>query len=391
MALNKMNKTRALIIFIVLSVMLLTASLLHSEASTDDERNTDKAASSELNRALTDKFFKVALDSFNEKDYTAAKKQFEAILSVYPGHAPSKRYLEKTYSYLNSIKTKQKSSKEIAKLLKKAITCNDKGDHENAKKLFNHVLVIDPNNETASSYLGKIDNSINTIAAAHVNELYTQALELYINGKYAEAIKYFEATTMAALKYFDAVILDNSQRLDTLDFINDSKQKIKEDAERVETLAKEKVRERVLSNYSRGEKFFTRGYYKAALAELEEGLKIASTYGFKDELSQIEKMASETKSILASDTFKAAEKHFEKGELEDAYESYAEALKYNPENSKAKSRYEKLKETLAQKYYEKGMELMMDDKTDNAKEYFKKALVYQTDKKEVIRALERIK
>ncbi|MBN1621633.1 MAG: tetratricopeptide repeat protein [Endomicrobiales bacterium] len=353
--------------------------------------------------SLLDKYFRIALDSYERKDYDTAEKQFNAILSINPEHAPSKEYLDKTTqalklnikdnlrkieTFLNKAEKaliKQKYSKaekyfskvlsidpgnetarnglknieislieirkqkrkeqdwnKIEKLWRNALEYYEKGDYDNAKIIFKKILSIDPEHQASKEYMSKFDNSLKTIAAAHVNELYTHALELYIEGNYAEAIKYFETTTIAALKYFEAVVWTQPQRLDTIEFVQDCRQKLKEQEERIETMELAKIKQRVSEIYVRGQKYYDRGYFKAAFKELKQGKDI-------------------------SDKFKVGE-----------YSKKINAL------------LKLAGQELSQENYELGMTAFTKGNLEDAKKYFKKSLYYQPDKKESQRALERI-
>jgi len=66
-------------------------------------------------------------------------------------------------------------------------------------------------------------------------------------------------------------------------------------------------------------------------------------------------------------------------------------LNYNPDNLTARVEMEKINKELGQKYYEKGMSYFSRGEMGKARDAFRKALEYEPDKPEALRALDRIK
>lgn len=340
---------------------------------------------------LTGEFYKIAVESFQQKDYPTALKQFEAILKIDPEHKPSQEYLEKTRLILDSIKYRRGNAKRIEKMWKNAKESYEKGDFTRARQLFASILAIEPDHQGAKDYMTKLDSSLARMASVHVNELYSQAIEMYSEGKYAEAKKYFEATTMAALKYFEAVVLDSPQRLDTLEFIADSEEKLREQRDKTGNMEREKVEARITANLERAKKFYDRGYYKAAMSELKEGKKLSADFKIEKSSDEIDGLFVLTRKALYSEYIAKAEAEFKENKFEDAFNDYSRALENDPQSKTAAAGVKKAGEIAARMYYEQGMKAFSENDPGKARESFQKVLFFEPGKKEALRALERVK
>lgn len=219
---------------------------------------------------------KKARQSYDDKDYISARRQFEDILAIYPDEPTARRYIKllsedleqadqntegNINKYLakaevalmknNLIKAKQYYSKalqidndnqEAAEGLKKvedqirerdifknrkkyekeiteswllAMKYYDKGDFIYAKEELNKIIAIDPENAGALQYLDNIQKKIDRVNVIQSHNVFKQGMDAYEKGDYE-----------SALSYFNAAYIANPQREDIKEYINQCNLKI---------------------------------------------------------------------------------------------------------------------------------------------------------------------
>jgi tetratricopeptide (TPR) repeat protein len=392
-----------------------------------------------------DQHFRTACEYYYKKDYIESRQQFEEILSVYPDHYPSQKYLEKIAAALEKAeqhkeglvrkwldsaihafarkdylsasiyyrrilrldlsndearagweevektleevkleKKRHQNQQFISRCWKRGVLYYEKGDFVKSKEKFNEILAIDPEHKAALNYIVDIDNQLTKIAASQVNDLYMKASDFYKHDNYEEAMRYFEAVVVAA-----------PYRYDAQDFIAQCKKKIIEREEKIQAdrIAKEqqKVRNDMESVYDRALKAYEKGDFTEALQYFSKSGELANRYAFKEYIENIASYSSIIKLTLSEQHYKTGFEHFRKNRFESAAAEYRKSIQYNPDNTAAKLELERIGKDLAQQYYEQGMSYFSQNETEKAKDMFQKSLNYQPDKVESLRALERIK
>jgi tetratricopeptide (TPR) repeat protein len=431
---------KALITKVFISLTFIMLSFSYAYAGSENVENAKSK--------LCEDYFKVALRHYDKGEYAVSAELFREILSLNPDFKPAGEYLVKVNGILNNDKAAiekslnkaqeyllnnefeksktefnfilkhdpdnqsakegyakaekllQKKIRDIAKInnQNKINKLNDKaakylknGDKENAKATFEEMLILDPENQNAKDYISRQGTGLKDIAALHVNGLYSQALECYINGNYPEAIKYFENTTQAALKYFEAIVLTPPLRLDTLDFIEECKRKIIENEQKVENMAKEEIKKRVLETIARSEKFFANGYYKVSMREIYDARNLALRNGITEFDSQISELYEKNLSSFVDNQLTTGDEYMDVKDYESAAQAYNEVLKFDPSNDLCKKKQAQVYDLLADRYYQEGINSFTMGNNDEARKAFERSLFYQPAKKEASRALERLK
>ncbi|MCB4790369.1 MAG: PorV/PorQ family protein [Elusimicrobia bacterium] len=389
--------------------------------------------------------FQAAMDYYRSGDYVYAKQAFQEILEAYPGHKPSRQYLNKVNTALDELKKKQEAiitkyllkgkdavnakdfitakryftrilnldennkdamsnlkavddtlklveaeknrqmnKEKIEKEWKLAIGLINKGDYIAAKDKLDIMLKIDPGNKEAEKYVLTIENKLKQIAGTEVSKIFRQATVLYYKGNYEAAIKYFEAVILAA-----------PDRLDAKDFLDKCNAKINEmlEKQKIEKIAQKqtKVKDQLAEVYNTALKYFEKNKFEQALSYFYESLKIANDYEFSEEVGRIKNYIAMSKVSLAEQYYKEGFSTYQKNDFEEAAKLYNQALRYDPDNAAAKTELQKISKQLSQSYYEKGMTYFSQGDMDKAKTYFQKSLFYDPKMKESLRAIERIK
>jgi tetratricopeptide (TPR) repeat protein len=198
--------------------------------------------------------FNKAKEAYRRKDYINARQILEEILTLYPDHEPSKKYLKeiaynlaandnvldiaihkylakadrqfqrnnllKSQKYYTKVlgidaenseaqkgieriqdslktiklqKSRQKNADKIINLWKEGVKLYKSRDFVFAKERFEQILDIDPENAGALKYVGLVKTKINKITAIEMNDIFNQAMECYKNKDYEDAAKYFSA------------------------------------------------------------------------------------------------------------------------------------------------------------------------------------------------------
>ncbi len=103
-------------------------------------------------------YLKKAKDEYNKKNYISAKKQFEDILSVYPNEPVAKHYMKILTEDLGQ--TEMDFANKIDKYLARADSALLRNDFIKAQKYYTKVLQIDSSNATAREGIIKVNEEI---------------------------------------------------------------------------------------------------------------------------------------------------------------------------------------------------------------------------------------
>ncbi len=326
---------------------------------------------------------KVSLD---RKDFITAKKNYELVLQIEPENTEAKEGLGKIDQELAKIKQERiirENAKKINRIWKEAVRYYKTGNFIKSKEKFIEIRTIAPEHEPTIKYLTEIEAQIAQLNAQQIDSLYLQATELFKKKKYLEAAKYFEAVLIAA-----------PHRLDATDFLDKCHQAIKEEEERQrqEELAKlqEEHRKEMKDVFNTALKLYEKLDYSDSLKKFEEAKELANKYQFTEYLEKSNNYIETIKLALSDQHYKKGFQLYQQNRPEEAYREYSKSLEYNPNNVTVENELKRLKETLAQKYYELGISCYTRQELEKAKEYFRKSLSYMPDKEETIRALQRL-
>ncbi|MFH1540636.1 MAG: PorV/PorQ family protein [Elusimicrobiota bacterium] len=323
----------------------------------------------------------------NRNDYILAKRNYELVLQLEPNDTDAKQGLKNIQEELvkiNQSQINQKHAKKLTKLWNTATGYYKKGEFVKAKREFNQILEIDPEHAETKKYLTEIDIQITQLNAYQINELYLQATELFKKGKYKEASKYFESVVIAAPHRFDAK-----------EFLSRCEQEMRnlEDKQQQEELAKQQQekKEEMDKTFNTALEMYEKSNYLPALTWFEKSKEVALKYQFTEYFEKSQNNIEAIRMALAEQHYKNGYGFYQRNEFESAYENYSKSLQYNPNNVTVISNINKLKEQLAQKYYEFGISYYTSGESAKAKKHFEKSLFYDPNKNEALRALERIK
>lgn len=333
------------------------------------------------------RFIARADDAFTRNDLLSARRYYNMVIALDPENMAAKSGSEKVRDAIlemQQAKVREENRGDINKIWKEAILLYTRGEYINSKEKFLEIIAIDPKHKPTQEYIVEIDNQLAKITAAQVNEMFSAGAELYKNGKYNEAIRYFEAVVIAA-----------PHRLDAEDFIARCRQMLKEGEEKLEQerLAKrqERMKNEVETSNNRAVQYLSGGDYVLALEWFKKTEDIASRYEFKQYYEEAHKQIDVIKVVLADKHYRLGFDFYQKNRFESAFSEYRKSLQYNPENVSVKVELDRLARTLSQQYYEQGMSFYTQGQIDKAKEYIEKSLSYKPDKEESLRALERMK
>jgi tetratricopeptide (TPR) repeat protein len=389
-------------------------------------------------------YFRKAVDLYNMKDYIKAREAFGEILAVYPGHAASQKYLkkineelayvdiynvsvtnkymtkandalangdivrarkyynkvldidpenllaiggiEKTEVYTSDVSVennREKNRKRIEYLWKRFKKFYKNGKLVNAKESLRFILDIDPANKSAKSEMTNVDNQLAKIESDKIAELYKKGRSLFDKGEYEESIRYFEAIVIAV-----------PSRTDVKNLLEQAKRNIKSankyESDKKSADAQEKAREEVDNVYEKALNYYDNNNLDKAMGYFKKSKELADKYKFNEYSKNSRDYISKIGKDLSDVHYKKGFEFFSKNKFEEAFKEYKIAIEYNSSNSDAVGEYNKTADTIAQKYYEQGMSYYSKGDFTNAAVLFRKALIYNPDKMEVKRALEKI-
>ncbi|MCL2388991.1 MAG: tetratricopeptide repeat protein [Elusimicrobia bacterium] len=389
--------------------------------------------------------FRAAQRAFRANDYIAARRMFDEILSVFPDHRPSQRYLHRTIDQLDRVDVFNAS--RVSRYMTRAQRALSRNNTVSAGRYFRRVLEIDPENLIARAglddvreitasvraehlrmqhaeriefiwnqadhyfrngelvrarrYLGEIleidpqnqaaldrrhdiDNQISQIAASQVTELLNTGMRYFNAGVFDESIRYFEAVVIAA-----------PHRLDVQDLIVRAQRNIQDTVEaerRRELLARQdRVRGELMSNFERGLTAYERNRLPQALNFFRRAQEIADEYEFTEIYSRSQMHIQRINHSLSDHHYRRGFDAFRRNAFDVAAREYRLALEFNPGNTAAIFELERVSAVLAQRYFEMGMDAFARGNMDRARENLRRALHYRPDMAEARRALERVR
>ena len=388
--------------------------------------------------------FRQAVESYYKKDYIAARDQFDGILAVYPEHRQSQRYLQKIIDELSDIDIY--NARKINEYMRKADAALDKGnvvkaakyysrilelDPENtlaktgiervnlysdevgiererqknseriqylwaryqnfslhgelvrAKEALNFILDIDPTNESARDAMVSVDGQLSKIAADKVAEMYSQGMDLYNQGKFQEAIRYFEAIVIAAPHRRDAQeLIAKAER---------SIQEISEYERRIKVSeAQERVRGELSRNFEAALKHYEKNRLEEAIKYFRRSKEIADKYEFEDYSQNAQTYITKVSYDLSETHYKRGLEYFRKNNFESAAREYKAALSYNPNNTSAALELKRVVGDVSKDYYDKGMAYYSRGDFSKAREYLKRSLFFNPDNTQAKKMLEKL-
>jgi tetratricopeptide (TPR) repeat protein len=208
-------------------------------------------------------------------------------------------------------------------------------------------------------------------------------MDLYNQGKFQEAIRYFEAIVIAA-----------PHRRDAQELIAKAERNIQEiteyERQRKVSEAQDKVRGELSRNFEAALKYYEKNRLEEAVKYFRRSKDIADKYEFADYSKNAQTYITKISYELSETHYRKGFELFRKNNFEGAAKEYKTALSYNPNNTSAAFELERVAGDVAQKYYEEGMSYYSRGDFEKAREYLKRSLYFKPDKTEAKRALERL-
>jgi tetratricopeptide (TPR) repeat protein len=342
----------------------------------------EQAKTIEANRWL-----RRATVAMSEKDYIRARKSYNYVLKIDPANTAAlegQAKLDKMVEGARKLNGRKENYEKIMAMFNEALGLYQRGDYVVAKEKFQELLTLDPDNQQAIKYVQDIDTQMAKVTALQINNLFVKGMAFYNKGDYSEAMKYFGAVTIAS-----------PDRLDAQDYLAKCQNIIKQEEDKVSSAEaeqqREKIKEEVESSFAQAKKLFDDGNYDEAIKAFARSREVAARYDNAKLVEESKNYIVQTRNAISEKHFKIGFDYAQKNRVESAAYEYRKALEYNPDNTSAKVELDSISEKFAQEYYEQGMSYFSKGNADKAKELFKKSLYYKSDKIESLRALERIK
>ncbi|MDR2191806.1 MAG: PorV/PorQ family protein [Endomicrobium sp.] len=339
-----------------------------------------------FNARRVNEYMQKAAKALNNGDAAKASKFFRLVLELDPENSFAKDGLNNIDEYTRQATLEReriKNKDRIEYLWGRSEKFYKEGEFVRAKETLGFILEVDPENRSAKDAVVNIDNQLSKISADKVADMFGKGMDLYNQGNFQEAIGYFEAVVIAA-----------PHRRDAQELISKSEKNIKEleedERRRKVEFAQDKVRAELYRIFESGLKYYERNNLSESVKYFRRAKEIADKYEF-DEYS------ANSQNYITKISYELSEIHYKRGfefvrnnDFESAAREYKTALSYNPKNTSAAFEYERVGKELANKYYEEGMSYYSRSDFEKARSSLKRALSFDPDKSEAKRALERL-
>jgi tetratricopeptide (TPR) repeat protein len=230
------------------------------------------------NASLANKYMTKANSALSVGDVVKARRYYNKVLSMDPENLLAKSGIEKTESYTRGVlveKIREKNRKRIEYLWKRFKKFYKESELVNAKESLEFILDIDPENETAKSEMTNVDNQLAKITSDKIAELYNKGRALFDKGNYEDSIRYFEA-----------IIIAVPSRNDVKDLLVKAKRNIKNavhyESDKKIVLSQEKAREELKNNYENALNYYNKNNLEKAIIYFKKSKELADKYKFED-------------------------------------------------------------------------------------------------------------
>ncbi|MBN1384968.1 MAG: PorV/PorQ family protein [Elusimicrobia bacterium] len=306
---------------------------------------------------------------FSKTDLIDAQREFKSVLIYDPTNAEAESYLEKIKSRISEINIEKymDAGKEYLK----------EDDLMKAKEAFDNILVLMPENTRARQWQDKTEARILEEQKRRLEVLFNHGLEFYKRGEYSSAIEVWQKV----------LLLDKNHSA--------SKEYIVRAEKDIKTREKLKAKERLKVLYETAEELYEKGEYKKALDIFTEIARESEDY------LQIKQYLIKTEEKVANVYFKEGQKLYENGFYKEALDVFKKSLKYSPKHKDASDYIPKCEDKLAQEkeqlriaadeYNRKGLIEYNQGNIEKAIKFFEKALESDPEHKTAGRNLERAK
>jgi tetratricopeptide (TPR) repeat protein len=153
------------------------------------------------------KYLLKAEREFQRNNLLKAQKYYTKVLGVDTENVEAQKGLENIQNTLKKIKlqkNRQKNADKIISLGREGMKLYNDRNFAFAKEKFDQILDIDPENAWTLKYLGRVETKINKVSSAQINVVFNQAMSYYNNKDYETAAKFFNAVYTAAPSRNDA-------------------------------------------------------------------------------------------------------------------------------------------------------------------------------------------
>ncbi len=314
-----------------------------------------------------DKYFLRGKKYYGRKDYVRANKLFNNVLVLDPNHEDAKKYLGMIASTVKDIK--------VELYLEKGRRYLEENKLLESKEEFENILSLFPGHPQAEDYIEKLKDRIVTEKQKMADIMFDDGLEYYRKKQYKDAIELWKK-----------VLLIKPGHKESRDFIvaAEAKQEETRKAEEIEILAREYSQADVL--YKKGLKQYEKQDYDKAVKTLESTVKLNPKH--ESAVGLLKKAKKE----LSDEYFSKGKELFDVGNFDESIEKLKHAVKLNPGNSRAAESLKQICGSRADEINKEALLKYSDGKIDEAIELWEEVLRLFPDhvssRKNLIRAKE---
>jgi tetratricopeptide (TPR) repeat protein len=285
---------------------------LMRKIESDFKQLEDQARKEQLQNQIDDHFTR-GEQAFQLDDLMAARREFQAILALQPDNAATKTYLKRIDERFRSI---------VQSFYETAMRDFASGDYKGAKEFLEKVLVVEPDNAEAREQLSRTDMLLSQAEKAEeermkqeaARPLYNAGLDLFKSKKYEEALRKFE----------DLMALDSENA----------------EAKRYRALCRDLVAKEA---YDQGNAAARDGDWSRAAELFKKALKLKPDFAEAQKaLDKVRSHLGEQKKGESQELYRKGLEAFLSGDQDKALEFWQKAVEMDPENLEAKRGVERI-------------------------------------------------
>jgi tetratricopeptide (TPR) repeat protein len=264
-------------------------------------------------QAQMNEHFAKGEEYFNKDELLPARREFEAILNLQPGHVGAETYLKRIDERFHSI---------VQNFYETAMRAFAASDYKQAKEYLDRVLVVEPNHIEAREQLARVVRLMDDQRKVEEEKARVET----VRPVYNSALDAFKAKDYeAALKKFDQILaIDPSNA----------------EAKRYQRLCRELVAKQ---SYEIGMAAAQEGRWEEASQVLTKALKYKPDFPEAQKiLDKVNANRDESKKEEAQRYYKEGLDHFLQGEEQKAAELWQKAYELNPEDPQIKNALERV-------------------------------------------------
>jgi len=332
-------------------------------------------------------------------DFVRARRYYSLVLSADPENQQALFGIEDIDARVDAVRQEQaflQREAEISSIWNRAMGYFNSGRFIFARQQFEQVLAIDPHHRPARDYIARANEQIGITVAYNAEELFQQAMAYYNRADFDRAARFFDTAFLTDPSRLDArdmaILAARAAQTENIDenldihFVPFYMQN-----EDVPLTTTQQIAMQMNSAFADAQDLFNAGDYNNALAAFVRLREMSVRNSFFDLNTRIRQYTTRSRNAISDRLFnEAVILSRQQNNPDEAFVLLTRALEYNSENVGARRERETVAQTLAQRYYDEGIQYFTRGNIARARESMLRSLELNPNKPEARRALDRI-